>query len=217
MLVNCIYFLYRPPSASKPEKLLQKLRSKRVDEIADNSSGAATSGSQNNDQSQNLFRKFSSLIKRRKFVSKKHKHFSVVKSKNIEAINQAKTCSQVAATTSSSNSSLISSGRVFRPPSLFSDSRELSEAECDRYDHHINEGENRKLSDNYRDTIPRSPKIHEPKTQGDIKEELTVILNRIYDHQQNCAPSQEQSSTSPLENERLHTQESDRSTYSINV
>ncbi|XP_018013842.1 uncharacterized protein LOC108670863 [Hyalella azteca] len=35
---------------------------------------------------------------------------------------------------SSSNSSMISANRVFRPPSLFSDSRELSEAECDRYE-----------------------------------------------------------------------------------
>jgi len=116
-------------------------------------------------------------------------------------------------TTSSSNDSMICANRVYRPPSLFSDSRELSEAECDRYNKQNDESQPNP-TENEIENKPGSSNqdgIKETSTQETkpSNEELTVILNRIYEHQD--------TSISLSGNENPYTSESDKSAYSINV
>ena len=154
-------------------------------------------------------------------------------------------------TTSSSSASLISSNRVYRPPSLFSDSRELSEAECDRYSK-LSEGHkslNNELSilegpegvkEQLRKGIKKDVKLTECEAQelysslakehqaeaeapeSKAGEELTVILNRIYEHQNSPANNSNYHRNPPENkiennNENPYTSESDKSAYSINV
>ncbi|KAF2350503.1 Fibronectin type III, partial [Trinorchestia longiramus] len=125
---------------------------------------------------------------------------------------------------SSSNSSLISGNRVYRPPSLFSDSRELSEAECDRYDRE-NSLDSARSWDEANDSGPplygevggfcsasANSKEEAMTVDGGKTEELTVILNRIYEQR---ASNSSQKSFSVVEN--TPTSESEKSSYSINV
>lgn len=163
-------------------------------------------------------------------------------------------------TASSSNSSVISSNRLYRPPSLFSDSRELSEAECDRdarggqeksqisekqtvrvleksktQNNDANDVENcnellkpnaNLSTPNHTQSLPN--KTEETEIQENVEtvcgnEELTVILNRIYEHQHESSSSgdlQENLLTnrpSQPTHESIYTSESEKSTYSINV
>ena len=115
---------------------------------------------------------------------------------------------------SASCDSLTSAGRVYRPPSLFSDSRELSVAECDRHQGATDsEGFNEQQFGNSEEQNIQKP---------DMKEELTVILNRIYEHQQNSyfdysLNNSSGSKSQQQENQNLYASGSDKSSYSINV
>ena len=86
-------------------------------------------------------------------------------------------------TNSSSNESAQYSNRIYKPPSEFGDSREQSEAECDRLA--AREMSNRIGFANA--SIPgnakASNKNYREGVQEKYNEEATLITNRIYEHQ----------------------------------
>lgn len=113
---------------------------------------------------------------------------------------------RVRSESSSSDSSPLTPPRPLHPPSAFSDSRELSEAECDREVLHA-QGRN----------VGNAVQARGRRSDGqggsdNMTSELTVLLQRYEQQQQ----QQQEQSAQPKHQQKLH-QGSQNNPYSINV
>ena len=119
-------------------------------------------------------------------------------------------------TSSCSNESGLSSNRIYRPPSEFGDSKEYSDAECDRRSWRVNQRENNSDKSNSESDQSRKSKVPDldKKMLGTSSNEDSIIIpNRLYE--QNDSPHALPSETCNSEN--TAPSESDKSSYSINV
>lgn len=95
--------------------------------------------------------------------------------------------------------------RPLHPPSAFSDSRELSEAECDR-EMHLGQSAS---------TISKGGR-NAARNDGDIKAELTVMLQQ-YQQQQQHQQQQQQPQQQQQQRQKKLQKLPEKNPYSINV